>query len=260
VTADRPHPRTDLRFATRAYHRDVTGISEQTARSAPASIVTHAKAETADAGRSIVRHSYGYARGHVNPDGSFVHPGPKTGEEYLYIAPDATRYTRSWQCNKDGSPTEIIGHSVMGPVLDGAQTKTVTIINHADHTYTRQRTEHSVTADAAAPRRSGLDLESSPPDVQQALQSGQATRKGTTTLQGTPALAISITVPAAPNLHRTLYVDAQTYQPLRTVTLADGNPQPYVADRMPATPANIAKANDHSIPPGYTNVDQSGES
>lgn len=62
-----------------------------------------------------------------------------------------------------------------------------------------------------------------------------------------------------PDLHRTLYVDALTYQPLRTVTVADGNPSPYVADWMPATPGNIAKAKeDEPIPVGYTKVDNVG--
>jgi hypothetical protein len=41
------------------------------------------------------------------------------------------------------------------------------------------------------------------------------------------------------------------------VTTADGNPSPpYVTDWMPATPENIAKAKDASIPAGYTKVDQ----
>ena len=66
-------------------------------------------------------------------------------------------------------------------------------------------------------------------------------------------------VPDAQGVHLTLYVDARTYQPLRTVTVVDGNPSgPYVADWMPATPDNIAKAKDNSIPAGYTKVDRAG--
>ena len=43
------------------------------------------------------------------------------------------------------------------------------------------------------------------------------------------------------------------------VTIADGNPRPYIADWMPATPDNIAKAkDDDSIPAGYTKVDKAG--
>jgi hypothetical protein len=133
----------------------------------------------------------------------------------------------------------------MGPVVNGKQHKASTIISHANRTYSQQHTEYSVTGGANAPWWQS--------EVQQALQNGQATQMGTTTVHGTPAIALSITVPDSPNLHRTLYVDALTCQPLRTVTVADGNPRPYVADWMPATPDNIAKAKDDDpIPAGYT--------
>ncbi len=108
-----------------------------------------------------------------------------------------------------------------------------------------------------------MGLASSPSEVRQALQSGRVTRKGTTTVNGTPAVALSVTVPGgmpdARSVHLTLHVDARTYQPLRTVTVAGGNPGgPYVADRMPATPDNIAKARDGSIPAGYTKARRAG--
>ena len=81
-----------------------------------------------------------------------------------------------------------------------------------------------------------------------------------TTVNGTPAIALSITVPGrmpnARSVHYTLYADARTYQPLRTATVIDGNPNgPYIADRMPATPDNIAKTKGDSIPADYTKVD-----
>jgi hypothetical protein len=101
--------------------------------------------------------------------------------------------------------------------------------------------------------------------VRQALQSGRVTQKGTTTVNGTPAIALSIPpgligVPDAESIHRTLYADARTHQPLRTVSVVDGLPAgPYVADWMPATPDNIDKAKgDYSIPAGYTKVDRAG--
>lgn len=53
----------------------------------------------------------------------------------------------------------------------------------------------------------------------------------------------------------TLYVDAQTYEPLRTVLVLGGLPSLWVADWVPATPDNIATATDDSIPAGYTKVD-----
>ena len=228
-------------------------------------IVTHVKAGIADASESSrVVHTYGYFSAHESPDGSLVHSGPKRGEGYQYMAPDWTFYQRNWTYNKDGSPTGIIGHGVTGPVVNGKQDTTLTIINHASRTYSQQQAEHSGTGGANAPGWPALGLESSPSEVQQALQSGQVTQKGTTTVNGTPAFALSIPasligVPHAESVHRTLYADVRTYQPLRTVTVVGGTPgSPYVADWMPATPDNIAKAKDDSIPVGYTKVDRVG--
>jgi hypothetical protein len=225
-----------------------------------ACIVKHVKAEIADASHSsLVLHTYGYFSAHQSPDGSLVRSGPKSGEGYQYIALDGTRYQRNWSYNKDGSPTGIIGHGVTGPVVDGKQDVALTIINHANHTYSQEQTEYSVTGGANAPGSPTLGLASSPSEVQQALQSGQVAQKGTTTVNGTPAIALSITVPDAQSIHLTLHVDARTYQPLRTVTVVDGNSSgPYIADWMPATPDNIAKTEGDSIPAGYTKVDWAG--
>jgi hypothetical protein len=86
-----------------------------------------------------------------------------------------------------------------------------------------------------------------------ALQGGQATRRGTTTVNGTTAIALSIMAPDAQGVHLTLYVDARTCQPLRTATVVDGNRSgPYVVDWMPATPGNVAKAKGDFIPVGVT--------
>lgn len=220
----------------------MSGTSEQTVRPAGQS--------------SLVLHAYGYFSAHQSPDGSLVHSGPKSGEGYRYIAPDGTRCERNWSYNEDGSPTGIIGNGVTGPVVNGKQDTTLTIINHASRTYGQQQTEYSVTVGANAPRSPALSLASGPSEVRQALRSGQVTRKGTTTVHGTPAIALSIMVPDARRVHLTLYVDARTWQPLRTVTVVDGNRSgPYVVDRIPATPDNIAKAKGDSIPVGYTKVD-----
>lgn len=221
------------------------------------------QAEIADARQSsLVRHTYGYFSARESPDGSLVRSGPKSSEGYQYIAPDGTAYQRNWSYNQDGSPTGIIGHGVTGPVVNGNQDAVLTIINRANHTYSQTHTQYSVTGGANAPGPPALGLASSPSEVAQAVQSGQVTHKGTTTVNGTPAIALSITMPRrmpdAQSIHLTLHVDARTYQPLRTVTVVDGNPAPYVADWMPATPDNIAKAKDDSIPAGYTKVDRAG--
>ncbi|HEY2518762.1 MAG TPA: hypothetical protein VGJ19_01530 [Streptosporangiaceae bacterium] len=214
-----------------------------------------------DAGQTgLVRHTYGYFSAHQSPDGSLVHSGPKRGEGYQYTAPDGTAYQRNWSYHEDGSPTGIIGHGVTGPVVNGKQVVALTIINRVDHTYSQTRTEYAVTGDADPAESPTLSLASSPSEVQQALRSGQVPRLGTTRIDGTPvtALSIALPLPDAESIHLTLYVDARTHQPLRTVTVVDGNPGPYVADRIPATPGNIAKATDDSIPAGYTQVDRAG--
>lgn len=223
-------------------------------------LVKQVKAEIASASHiGLVLHTYSYFNAHQNSDGSFVHSGPKRGEGYQYIARDATSYARNWSYNKDGSLTGIIGHDVAGPVVNSTQDDTLTIINHVNHTYSQQQTEYAVTGAANAPEPTSLGLASNPSEVQQALRSRRVTQKGMTTVHGTPAIALSITVPDRTRIHLTLHVDARTYQPLRTVTVVDGNPNPYVADWMPATPDNITKATTgDSIPDGYTKVDWAG--
>ncbi|HEY1701408.1 MAG TPA: hypothetical protein VGG75_17020 [Trebonia sp.] len=204
----------------------------------------------------LVIHTYGYFSARENPDGSLSHSGPKRGEGYQYIAPDGTRYQRNWTYQQDGSPTGITGHAVTGLVADGKQDVVLTVINRVRRIYGEERTEYPVTGGADAPGPSALDLESSPCEVRQALQDGRATRKGTTMVNGVPAIAFSVPAPFSQRFRLTLHVDARTYQPLRAVTVVDGHPGPRVADWLPATPENIAKAtDDESIPADYTKVD-----
>ncbi|HUN35032.1 MAG TPA: hypothetical protein VMU95_23775 [Trebonia sp.] len=207
---------------------------------------------------NLVSHTYSYFSACQDPDGSIVHSGPKSGEGYHYIAPDGTHYQRNWSYNEDGNPTGIVGHGVTGPVVNGKQDVTLTVINHARRAYSQQQTEYSIPG--GAPESPAPSLESSPPEVRQALLSGQVTQMGTTTVNGTAAMALSVPGPRwktnAQSVHRTLYVDARTCQPLRTVTVVDGNPGgPRVADWMPPTPDNIVKAKGDSIPASYKKVD-----
>jgi hypothetical protein len=195
-----------------------------------------------------VLHAYSYFDSHVSSDGSLVSSGPMSGQSWEYTAPDGAWYTRNTRNNRDGSPTGVIGIDVLGPVVNGRQSETQTIINTANHTYSRMRTEGYASGPS-----SGLGLQSSPSEVQQALRSGHVTQKGRTTVHGTPTIALSLPDRRGQYI---LYVNARTGQPLRTVITVDGNPSPpYVTDWIPATPDNIAKAEDDSIPAGYKKVD-----
>lgn len=217
--------------ARRAYDRGVTGTS----------------------GR--VLHTYGYYDAHQEPDGSLVHSGPMRGEGYNYVAPDGTRYTRNWTYRSDGSPTGIVGHGVTGPVVNGRHHSLLTIVNHGNQTYGQQHTE--VRVSDAAPKPSILGVESSAAEVREAVRSGVAIRQGRTMIHDLPAITLSIPQPY-PNIRLTLFIDERTHQPLRTVTVIEGEQSggPYIADWMPATPDNIARAvHDDFIPTGYTKVD-----
>jgi hypothetical protein len=201
-----------------------------------------------DIHNGTVFHAYIYFDSHVSSDGSLVSSGPMSGQSWQYTAPDGALYTRNTRNNRDGSPTGVIGIDVLGPVVNGRQSETQTIINAANHTYSRMRTQGYASGPS-----SGLGLQSSPSQVQRALRSGHVTQKGRTTVHGTPAIALSLPDRRGQYI---LYVDARTGQPLRTVSTTRGNPSPpYVTDWVPATRENIAKAEDDSIPAGYKKVD-----
>jgi hypothetical protein len=202
-----------------------------------------------DIHNGTVFHGYTYFDSHVSSDGSLVSSGPMSGQSWEYTAPDGAWYTRNTQNNRDGSPTGVIGIDVLGPVVNGKQSETQTIIDGANHTYSRRRTEGY-----ASGSWSGLGLQSSPSQVQRALRSGHVTQKGRTTVHGTSAIALSLPDRRGQYI---LYVDARTGQPLRTVSTTKGYypALPYITDWVPATRENIAKAKDDSIPAGYTKVE-----
>jgi hypothetical protein len=220
-------------------------------------IVKRVKARVADSHNGTVIHSYNYAKGDVSSDGSLVNLGWKIDDEYDYAAPAGTVYMSSALNNADGSPY-LTGSNVLVPDGhgDGKGVDTRILVNPATHTYSQAQFSGVSDPQAGLPTP---NLYSTASEVQQALRSGQVTQKGTATVNGTQAIALSIRVPSvrgAVNQDLTLYVDAQTYQPLRTVAVLDGHPDLLVADWIPATPDNIAQAKDDSIPAGYTKVDR----
>jgi hypothetical protein len=201
------------------------------------------KAKVADSHGDALIHESEYASGDVSSDGSLVNLGQKVDDLYDYTAPDGTEYMRNISYQDD----------VLGPDGNGKENDARTIINFVTHTYSQAQAKGISVSNGPAP-----NLNSSPSQVQQALQSGQVTQKGTTTVNGTQAIALAITVPpsvpGAGSVDLILYVDAQTYQPLRMVEVFDGHPALIVADWIPATPDNIAQAEEDSIPAGYTKV------
>jgi hypothetical protein len=216
-------------------------------------IVRRVKANVADRQSGMVIHGYSYARGEVGADGSLVNLGSKLGDEYDYAAPDGTVYMRSAWNNVDGSPY-LTGTNVLVPDGHGGGkgTDTRTLLNPITHTYTQARFSGVSDPKAGLPTP---NLYSSASEVRQALASGQVTQQAPSMVNGTPAIALSITLPGAAGEDLTLDVDAQTYQPLRTVITLDGKPDLLVADWVPATPDRIAQATDDSIPAGYTKAD-----
>jgi hypothetical protein len=194
-------------------------------------------------------HSEQYEGGTVSSDGSFANLGPKEADTYDYKAPDGTGGLREVSYNQDGSPnltmTERFSRDANG-TMDDAQT----IVNPSRQRYSQ--TQYPGVSDDLG-QGTSLTLSSSASQVQQALQSGQVTQRGTVTINGTQARALSIAVPGE---GFTLYVDAQTYQPLRTVLTLNGRADLEVTDFLPATADNIAQAENDSIPAGYTKVDK----
>ena len=219
-------------------------------------IVKRVKANIAQADHgSTVIHAAGYAGGDVSSDGSLVNLGWKLGDVYVYAAPDGSEYQREVMYQRDGSPyLTMTDH--YSPDGNGTVSDAQTVVNPRSDSYSQTRYSglSDPRAGAATP-----NLYSSPSKVRQALQSGQVTQTGTATINGKQAIALSIAVPSVPNVPRaslTLYVDAHTYQPLRTTTMYDGLRDKEVADWQPATANNIAQAKDDAIPYGYKKVDK----
>ncbi len=92
----------------------------------------------------------------------------------------------------------------------------------------------------------------SPPSaVAKALRSHTVTRAGTARVDGTSVIVLKA---RAGQDHITLYVDSRTYQPLRETELMRGKFHlETVTDVLPATRANLARAEDRPmIPSGFT--------
>ncbi len=212
-------------------------------------VVGKVKADVAaDGHHGIVTSGIYYPHGQVSPRGALTHLAGKQGGQYTYTAPDGAVY---WHSDSTTSPFE--ESDVWLPTTDGRYMWTGLLINGAQRTYSEGR---RVVASpfSLGPRP---NIVSRPSAVRRALQDGRFSLTGTTTIDGTRAITLSATLPATKLVSSerlVLYVDAQTYQPLRT---ADGYARRFgltVEDWLPATSENIAKAKDRAIPAGYTRV------
>jgi hypothetical protein len=218
-------------------------------------IVTRVKAKVAaDSHNGTLIHTYAYGSGDVRSDGSIVNLKYEVSNGYEYTAPDGAVYWRTTLYDDAAGTARFDEIDDWIPDANGKYTSTRILINLAKQTYS-QNVYDGESGPSTGPTP---NLQSSPSEVQQALQNGHVTNDGTTTINGTHAIALSVTLPnrpgVAPSERFTLYADTQTYQPLRTLYAYDGHLNLEVNDWVPATPANITIAKDDSIPAGYTKV------
>ena len=216
----------------------------------------------ADSQSSYVTYGVDYHSGRLNTDGSLADLGTRAGWGWDYTAPDGTIYEHDFGDDAQGHPTGIVGHGVTGPVTHGWQKITLTLINNDNHTYSVHDDSHGAAANAPEEDVPEAGLGSTAPEVQRQLQNGQLTVRGRTTVAGTRAIALQTQMTPATvdgsDYDLVLYVDARTYQPLRLVITSKDNPVIAVEDYEPATAVNIARAEDSTIPAGYTKVAYAG--
>jgi hypothetical protein len=212
-------------------------------------VVKRVKANlAADTHDGTVIQSDDYRAGQLSSDGSLINLGRKVYDGYGYTAPDGTEFSTDTYYDTDGS-VEITGFDTYAPGGNGTGTQTETVINPAKQEYSRRQYPGTPDPDAATTP----SMFSTPSQVQQALQSGQVTQAGTATIDGTPTIALTFTLQSAPPASAVLYVDAQSYEPLRMAWQVNGSGHVLsVENWMPATPGNIALAKDDSIPASYT--------
>jgi hypothetical protein len=188
-----------------------------------------------------------YRTGQVSSDGSLANLGWKMDDGYEYAAPDGTEYSSETQYWQDGT-VQLATFDSYVPAAGGDGTDSETVINPASHEFSQRQYQGTPDPDGGA----GPDLFSTPSQVQQALQSGHVAQLGSATINGTHAIALSVAVPSNPPQTTILYVDAQSYRPLRLVRQVNGGGHVLLVQNwVPATPANIGMAKNQAIPSGY---------
>ena len=191
----------------------------------------------------------------MRSNGSIVNLRYEVSDSYEYTAPDGAVYWHStlYDDNDPAGRARFDEIDEWIPHASHHDTNTRILINLTKKTYSE-----NVYRDRTAPDEGPTpNLLSSPSQVRKSLRGGRVTEKGTATINGRSAITLAVALPtrlSAPSETLTLYVDARTYQPLRTIFAYHGHLDLEVNDWAPATPKNIAMAKDDQIPSGYTKV------
>jgi hypothetical protein len=225
-------------------------------------IIKRVKAKVAAATPSqFIVSSTQYDAGNVRADGSGT-PGAKVQAEGIYQAADGTVYRRQEWFGAGGKVRFTISDAYT-PNGSGKTDDAQTVVNPSARTYNR-----TTYRNVPGPNAGGatLGVTSSATEVQQALQTGQVSQSGTTTLDGRTVLVLTVRLSSGGGLRQSmiLYVDPDTYQPLQDavlqiLTLPGTHDRGNLTtdDWEPVTQANIAAIEDASVPAGYDEVSKS---
>ena len=164
---------------------------------------------------------------------SWGYTDPQTGAQYLSTAGTLANGTTFYSETQDATPSN-----------GGMQYRNV-FVDPIQKVYTVSD-GHTSTATA-------LPVPAPVQQLQQKLNSGEATREGLVTINGAAALKISFATTQGPQgSTSTLYVNPQSYEPVRFVWTVGTSTD--AVNWLPATTANIANAEPAQIPAGYTQV------
>ena len=144
--------------------------------------------------------------------------------------------------SKSWDELERLTHDTNGQVTEHGQSLS---LDYGTRTYT----EGPMTLTYTPAAGQLPSLLSTTDEISQALQNGTVSQAGTTTIDGTAAISLSVTG----EVGMTLYVNAQTDQPLRMVLSNPTNSdnEPIITDLQPASQANVANTQEPSIPAGF---------
>ncbi len=172
---------------------------------------------------------------------SYSYTDPQTGDTY----------TSSTMALPDG--TVIYAQHWVGTPTNGGMSYRQTEVDPVQQLYSV--TTSTGAADPTA--SSEADAEA----IRAELASGQATQQGTATIDGRHVIKLAFTGPQ--DTTGTLYVDPQSYEPVRSVASSrvgsdnsSTDNDTTVENWLPASAANVAAVETDAVPAGYTQVSQ----